>query len=190
MIGTGIFTQDGQAWKHSRELLRRQFTRMQYQDLRLFEGPINDLLAYLQSSTGVVDLQPAFFRFTLTTTISFIFGEPFVDTKKIDNETFAENFDYTSLVSAMRMRLADWCWVYNPSKYRKACALVNDYATMYVNHALQGVKENGEEAATKRHPFILDLFKELQNPKLVRGQLLNVLIAGRDTTACLMSWAW
>ncbi|QKX57442.1 uncharacterized protein TRUGW13939_04555, partial [Talaromyces rugulosus] len=176
MIGRGIFTQDGHhAWKHSRETMRRQFARMQYQDLRLFEGPINDMLAYLQSFTGVIDLQPAFFRFTLATTTSLIFGEPFVDSKKIDDETFAENFDYTSLVSAMRMRLADWGWVYNPSRYRTACALVNDYATMYVNHALQDVKENGEEVATKRHPFILDLFKELQDAKLVRDQLMNAV---------------
>lgn len=31
MIGDGIFTQDGAAWKkHPRELLRHQFVRMQY----------------------------------------------------------------------------------------------------------------------------------------------------------------
>ena len=190
MIGNGIFTQDDQAWKNSRELLRRQFVRMQYQDMKIFEGPINDLLATLQPRTGVVDLQPAFFSFTLATTVSLIFGEPSAGLEQSDHDTFAEAFDYTSLISAMRMRLADWCWVYNPPKYSKACALVNSYATHYVNHALKDMNENGEEAAAKQHPFILDLFRELQNPKCVRDQLMNVLIAGRDTTACLMSWAW
>ncbi|KAM4067330.1 cytochrome p450 [Hirsutella rhossiliensis] len=189
MIGNGIFTQDGQAWKHSRELLRRQFMRMQYQDVTNFEEPVNDLLANLRRCAGVVDLQPAFFSFTLATTIALIFGEPFVGIKQSEHDTFAAAFDYTSLISAMRMRLADWHWVYNPRKYRKACALINNYATQYVNHALKEMHENGEEAATKRHPFILDLFRGLQNPKLVRDQLMNVLIAGRDTTACLMSWA-
>ncbi|KAJ5304830.1 uncharacterized protein N7443_004490 [Penicillium atrosanguineum] len=51
MIGHGIFTQDGPAWKHSREMLRRQFVRMQYQDTSVFEGPIDDLLGTLHSST-------------------------------------------------------------------------------------------------------------------------------------------
>ena len=36
MIGEGIFPLDGPAWKHSREHLRRQFVRMQYQNLEGF----------------------------------------------------------------------------------------------------------------------------------------------------------
>jgi cytochrome P450 len=189
MIGSGIFTQDGNPWKHSRELVRRQFMRIQYQDVKVFDGPINDLLATLASSTGVVDLQPAFFRFTLATTTSLIFGEPFAGLDPKDHETFGENFDHASLISAMRLRLADWCFLYTPLKYKKSCNMVKRYAMHYVNHALKDMKENGEEAAQEHHPFILDLYKELQDPILVRDQLMNVLIAGRDTTACLMSWA-
>jgi cytochrome P450 len=137
----------------------------------------------------VVDLQPEFFRFTLATTTSLIFGEPFAGLDPTDHEVFAENFDYCSLISAMRLRLAGFCFLYSPLKYKKACRQVKRYATYYVNHALKDRDENGEESASERHPFILDLFKELQDPVLVRDQLMNVLIAGRDTTACLMSWA-
>jgi len=155
----------------------------------VFETPINNLLATLSASTGVVDLQPEFFRFTLATTTSLIFGEPFADLDDKDHELFAENFDYCSLISAMRLRLANFCFLYSPLKFKKACREVKKYATYYVNHALKDKDENGEESASERHPFILDLFKELQDPVLVRDQLMNVLIAGRDTTACLMSWA-
>ncbi|PMD37883.1 cytochrome P450 [Hyaloscypha variabilis F] len=167
-------------WKHSRELLRRQFVRIQYQDVKVFEGPINNLLATLSSSTGVVDLEPEFFRFTLATTTSLIFGEPFAGLDAADHEVFAENFDYYSLIGAMRLRLANFCFLYSPPKY----------ATYYVNHALKDMEENGEESTSERHPFILDLYKELQDRVLVRDQLMNVLIAGRDTTACLLSWAF
>ncbi|KAL5335182.1 cytochrome P450 [Aspergillus crustosus] len=161
MIGHGIFTQDGQA----------------------------NLLASLHSSRDVVDLQPAFFRFTLATTVSLIFGEAAMGLQQSDHDNFAEAFDYTSLISAMRMRLADLCWLYTPRRYLKACTLINQYASRYVDDALKDLRETGEEAAFARHPFILDLFKDLQDPKLVRDQLMNVLIAGRDTTPCLMSWA-
>ncbi|KAL4943874.1 hypothetical protein BDV06DRAFT_210718 [Aspergillus oleicola] len=189
MIGHGIFTQDGQAWKHSREIMRRQFVRMQYQDMSIFKEPVKDLLAGLRDCKGVVDLQPAFFRFTLATTVSLIFGEPSTGLKQSDHERFAEAFDYTSLISAIRMRLAELCWLYTPPRYLKACTLINQYASHYVENALRDLEENGEETAFPRHTFILDLFKELKDPKLVRDQLMNVLIAGRDTTACLMSWA-
>ncbi|ELR09120.1 hypothetical protein GMDG_03700 [Pseudogymnoascus destructans 20631-21] len=50
------------------------------------------------------------------------------------------------------------------------------------------MKNNGEKAASEKHAFILDLYKELQDSILVGDQLVHVLIAGRDTTACLMSW--
>jgi cytochrome P450 len=190
MIGNGIFTQDGHAWKHSREILRRQFVRMQYQDMTIFETPVETMLGRLQDCTGVVDLQPVFFSFTLATTILLIFGELSADIKQSDNDTFEEAFDYTSLISAMRMRLAEFCWLYNPSKYRRSCNVLREYASRFVHNALEDVKANGEEMAEKRHPFTVDLLRELKDPKLVRDQLMNVLIAGRDTTACLMSWAW
>ena len=92
MIGEGIFTQDGHLWKHSRGLLRRQFVRIQYQDLKVFEGPINDLLDGLMSSSGIVDLQPFFFRFTLATTTSLIFGEPFAGLDPTDHKIFWRKF--------------------------------------------------------------------------------------------------
>ena len=189
MIGEGIFTQDGEPWKHSRETLRRQFVRMQYQDLRLFEGPINTLLSELRSlPSGVVDLQPYFFRFTLTTTTSLIFGEPFAGLDSTDHENFSANFNYSGLVTAMRIRLADWCWLYTPPKFMKSNSALKQYAMRYVNHALEDLKENGAEEAIERHPFIIDLYQGLRDPILVRDQLMNVLLAGRDTTACLMSW--
>ena len=155
--------------------------RIQYQDVKVFDGPINDLLATLASSTGVVDLQPEFFRFTLATTTSLIFGEPFAGLDPEDHDVFGKNFDYGSLISAMRLRLADWCFLYTPPKYKKSCSMVKGYAMRYVNHALKDMKENGEEAAFEHHPFILDLYKELKDPILVRDQLMNVLIAGRET---------
>ena len=175
--------------KHSRELLRRHFVRIQYQDVKVFEGPMKNLLGTLSSSTGVVDLQPVFFRFTLATTTSLIFGEPFAGLDPSDHEVFAKNFDYCSLIRAMRLPLANFYFLYSPPKFKKACKQVKGYATYYINHALKDMEENGEESATERHLFILDLFKELQDRVLVRDQLMNVLIAGRDTTACLLSWA-
>lgn len=193
LLGEGIFTQDGRAWKHSRETLRRQFVRMQYQNTKVFDGHVNDLIASLSSSPGVVDLQPAFFRYTLSTTTSLIFGEPpngseYSERGIVDQDAFATSFDYASMISAIRLRLADLCWLYTPSKFRRACDDVKAYAAYFVQQALNGLERNGEEAASQRHPFIIDLYRDLKDASLVRDQLVHVLIAGRDTTACLMSW--
>lgn len=188
MLGEGIFTQDGGPWKHSRELLRRQFVRIQYQNLKVFDEHIKTLVTSLSSSSGIVDLQPAFFRFTLGTTTALIFGEPVESLENEEQDLFAQSFDYASLICAIRLRLADFHWAYTPSKFTKACGIVKRYANHYVQQALKIKEDKGVEAASERHAFILDLYEELKDPVLVRDQLVNVLIAGRDTTACLMSW--
>ncbi|KAI9759874.1 MAG: hypothetical protein M1840_003076, partial [Geoglossum simile] len=182
LLGEGIFTQDGPPWKRSRELLRRQFARIQYQNLKVFHEHVNELVAALSTSSGIVNLQPAFFRFTLATTTALIFGEPVGSLEEEDQDTFAHSFDYASFICAIRLRLAEFSRAYTPRKFTKACGIVKQ--------ALKDREGNGEKADSGRYAFILDLYKELQDPALVRDQLVNVLIAGRDTTACLMSWTF
>lgn len=188
LLGEGIFTQDGPAWKHSREMLRRQFTRIDFKNPHTFEEHVNTLIASLRGPTRVVDLQPAFFRFTLATTTALIFGEPVDDLEDEDLNTFASSFDYASEISAIRLRLADLCWLYTPRKYTKACKSVKKYATHFVNKALNN-KDGGSSQSSAGIALILDLYEELKDPLLVRDQLMHVLLAGRDTTACTMSWA-
>lgn len=64
LLGNGIFTQEGAAWKHSRELLRKQFIRVQSQNFDHFHEHVDNLIHRLPSS-GVVDLQPLFFGYDL-----------------------------------------------------------------------------------------------------------------------------
>jgi cytochrome P450 len=190
MLGEGIFTQDGRPWKHSRELLRRQFVRIHHQDFKVFDEHVEDLISKLRSASGLVDLQPYLFRFTLATTTALIFGEPVFALPGEETDTFEKAFDYASYISAIRLRLADFEWIWKPAEFRAACAVVKKYAAHFVQLALEDMENNGEEVALEKHAFILDLYKELQDPVLVRDQLVHVLIAGRDTTACLMSWAF
>ncbi|KAE8443610.1 hypothetical protein EG329_001543 [Mollisiaceae sp. DMI_Dod_QoI] len=190
LLGEGIFTQEGKPWRHSREILRRQFVRIQYQNLKVFDEHINDLISGLTTAgDDIVDLQPFFFKFTLATTTDLIFGEPVGMLDDDVQDTFANNFDYASMISALRLRLADFHWLYKPKKFRDACAVVKQYADHFVGQALKARDKIGQEAAYEKYPFILDLYEDLKDPFLVRDQLVHVLIAGRDTTACLMSWA-
>ncbi len=105
-----------------------------------------------------------------------------------DQDTFANSFDYASMICAIRLRLADFHWAYTPSRFIKACGIVKRYANHFVEQALKDKEDHGAQEASGHHAFILDLYEELKDPALVRDQLVNVLIAGRDTTACLMSW--
>ena len=66
--------------------------------------------------------------------------------------------------------------------------MVKDFASGFVRKALTFEEKGGHDKAFEQYPFITELFDNLQNPDLVRDQLINVLLAGRDTTACSLSW--
>jgi hypothetical protein len=90
-------------------MLRRQFTRMNYQTISAFDDPINRLISELSPASRVVDLQPAFFRFTLATTTALIFGETLRGLDDDDQDTFSKSFNHASYICAIRLRLADFC---------------------------------------------------------------------------------
>ncbi|KAK1498277.1 cytochrome P450 [Colletotrichum tamarilloi] len=193
LLGEGIFTQDGPAWRHSRELLRRQFSRIRDSELTAFEEHTDILVRALEhesQTSTVVDMQPHFFEYTLGTTTHLLFGEPHHSLPEHERLALRDNSDYATLISAIRLRLADLSWLYTPKKFRDACKGVRDWATFFSDKALDFMEEYGEEAAMVKYSFIVDLWRDTHDRNIVRDQLLHVLIAGRDTTACLLSWTF
>jgi cytochrome P450 len=201
LLGSGIFTQEGAAWKHSRELLRKQFTRTQYQNLDHFREHVDNLLARLPAERGTVDLQPLFFSLTLDTTTALLLGRSVYSLKTKDhtssdevdenNKAFAENFTAAQEGLAKRFRLAPFHFLYNPPKFRRACAAVHRFVEDYIkemNLLLPQQEEDSGVKAEDLYGFINQVAQESASIDDLRDQLLNVLLAGRDTTACCLSW--
>lgn len=187
MIGEGIFTQDGPSWKHSREVLRRQFVQMQYQNLGGFREHLENLIERLNTSSGVTDLQPMFYRLTLDTTIAMILGQPVDSFKHEIGDVFSKAFDKASLITGTRVRLGDMYFVYRPRGFFEACRTIKTYSFQFVADALN--REALGPERSEKSSFIAELHRDNPDVHLVRDQVLNVLIAGRDTTAATLSYA-
>ncbi|CZR56279.1 probable cytochrome P450 alkane hydroxylase [Phialocephala subalpina] len=192
LLGNGIFAQEGPAWKHSRELLRKQFIRTQYQNLDHFREHVDNLITHLPVN-GIIDLQPLFFNLTLDTTTALLLGRSVYSLRAdIDqdneNRLFAESFSIAQEGLAKRFRIAPWHFFYNPPKFRRACSNVHRFVERYIRERnLQNEKTPfGEES----YGFIDQVAKESVSNEDLRDQLLNVLLAGRDTTACCLSWTF
>ncbi|KAI0156471.1 cytochrome P450 [Xylariaceae sp. FL1272] len=192
LIGEGIFAQDGPAWKRSREIIRRQFVRVQQGTPSAFAPLVEILVTAIAEAAvdGEVDLKPLMFEYTLATTTMLLFGEPHSSLSKADREAVRDNFDYAAFGCGIRVRLADAGWLYNPPRFRTACKAVRDWATFFASRAFKHLEKHGEEAAAEKYAFIIDLWKDMQDFDLVRDQLLHVLVAGRDSTASLISWTF
>ncbi|KAI1818133.1 cytochrome P450 alkane hydroxylase [Poronia punctata] len=192
MFGDGIFTQDGSAWKHSREMLRPQLVYRQYEDLELFRGPVEDLLDVLPQTGGVVDLQPLFFQLTLDVTTAFLFGKSIrslKDPKDCMEKTFARSFDTAQRYVAYRFRLLDLYWLIDGPKFREACTNVNKFADQIIDQNLSNSEAEDAQDGGK-YVFLKSVAKACPDRAALRGQIINILTAGRDTTACLLSWTF
>ncbi|KAK0715423.1 cytochrome P450 [Lasiosphaeris hirsuta] len=203
LLGHGIFTQGGAAWKHSRGLLRKQFVRAQYQDNRRFHEHVGNLINCM--SDGLVDLQPLFFKLTLDIATDLLFGRSVYSLRAdidqaADSREFAESFNLAQEGLAKRFRIAPFHFMYSPSAFRKACRNVHHFVERYIRE--QGFmkktiggdnKANENESAAQQDSaswFIRQVAQESATETDLRDQLLNVLLAGRDTTACCLSWTF
>ncbi|KAG8532765.1 uncharacterized protein KY384_002643 [Bacidia gigantensis] len=193
-LGEGVFTQDGPAWKHSRELLRPQFTRQQYQNLDVFEEHVQHLMAHFpHDGVNIVDIQPLLFRYTLDTTTSFLFGQSIYslkDDKSADGLRFATNFDTAQDLVVKRFRLLDLYWLVGGRKFFKACDEVHDFVDEIIHERQAGIDLEQAQEGRENYLFFDAVAEDVKRSEDLRGQLLNILLAGRDTTSCLISWTF
>ncbi|KAJ5101401.1 hypothetical protein NUU61_003623 [Penicillium alfredii] len=198
LLGDGIFTLDGAGWSHARGLLRPQFTRDQVADLALLDDHIKHLVDLIPKDRSSFDIQRLFFLLTLDSATHFLFGEsvgcmlpPSETTGVLEKSSvgnaqgFAEAFGTAQDYLAARSRAQGLYWLVNPKEFREANRRVHEVVDHYVNVALES-KRNPEKKEG-RYIFLEALAADTDDPKMLRDNMLNILLAGRDTTASLLS---
>ena len=198
LLGYGIFTTDGGAWQHSREMLRPNFTRNQVGDLDTFERHISHLIRAIPRDRSTVDLSELFFRLTIDSATEFLFGESTdslaFGTNKASAARFAEAFNHSQHTVSNRFRLGFLSNFIPDSKFGRDVKYVHDFVDSYVKKALEYRRtldlEKADLKVDERYIFLCELAKQTDDPILIRTELLNILLAGRDTTASLLSNVW
>ncbi|KAF2430664.1 cytochrome P450 [Tothia fuscella] len=194
LLGSGIFTQDGPEWKHSRDLLRPQFVQKRSENFEQLRTSVKDLIECLPQN-GVMDLQPLFFRLTFDTTTFLLFGKSMCSLQSEDvagqEMEFADAFNLAQDYLSHRSRLGKYYWLMNDRAFRNACKTCHRFVDDAVRSAVANFASQGESVeGESTHTFLNALIQKTSNPKILRDQCLNILLAGRDTTACLLSWTF
>ncbi|KIW19150.1 hypothetical protein PV08_03442 [Exophiala spinifera] len=200
LLGEGIFSADGEHWPASRALIRPSFTRDQVADLRELEKLVGDLLALLpRDGMTIVDLQELFFRYTIDSATSFLFGQSVGSLKKAYEETeFAEAFHYAQEAVLTRATTGPLNLFYRDRKADECNRICRNFAQQFVDDAVQAVpfKQGAEDTVNaqpdtdtkhQKHIFSHELASRTSDKQRILDELMNVLLAGRDTTACLLS---
>jgi cytochrome P450 len=187
-LGDSIFTTDGDQWHFSRQLIRPQFIKDRLTDIKIFEKHSQTLLSILAGS-GPVDVVDTFFRFTMDASIDFLLGRS-VDSMRLGNSAFANAFNYVQHVQSIITRVGDFQWLIPRGKFNKGIAVVNKYVELFIEDALSLSPEELEKRtkSDEGYTFLHALASNTRDRKVLRDQIVAVLLAGRDTTACTLSW--
>nr|AOE45522.1 CYP52A60 [[Candida] oregonensis] len=202
VLGEGIFTLDGSGWKHSRAMLRPQFAREQVGHVRSLEPHVQALIKCIRLAKGQeFDIQPLMFKLTIDSGTEFLFGESceslreddpsFVSSSAIDpaiKRGFPQAFNISQNYLFTRASLQSFYFLITSLEFRKVNKTVHAFTDYYVNKALNATPEEEEKLSKGGYVFLYELAKQTRDPKVLRDQCLNILLAARDTTAGLLSF--
>ena len=192
LLGDGIFTTEGAAWSHSREMLRPNFVRSQVGDFAMLQQHVDYLIQAIPRDGSTVDLSELFFKLTLDSASEFLFGE---STNLLAPEAASEmgaDFAkvYNRALEGLMKQFAIWKQfsLFRDRQYEKDVKALHDFVEVFVEKAFQQAKTpEAEEKGSERYIFLHELVKETQDKVRIRSELLNILLAGRDTTASLLT---
>jgi cytochrome P450 len=139
-----------------------------------------------------IDLQPLFFQFTFDTTTFLLFGKSMNSLQQASTSAreaeFSEAFRISQDFLFRRGRLGDLYWLIGGKEFRRQCEIVHRFIDEAVQEALSVEYQDGKVEDV--HSFLDALVRETRDPRVLRDQLLNIMLAGRDTTACCLTWTF
>lgn len=191
LFGEGIFTTDGVMWQHSREILRPSFARNQIGDLEMLDRHVDHLLQAIPRDNSTVDLQELFFGLSLDFATEFLFGEstnsiaPGLSTESNAEFVNALNQSQAYIAYEGRRPLSG---IFPNFQFKRDIKVVHSFIDRWVQLGIEKRKTHqSEKVSDGRYIFLDELAQSTEDPIQIRSELLNILLAGRDTTASLLS---
>lgn len=202
LLGEGIFSTDGPNWRYQRKTAAHLFNVKNFRDFMMvvFLEDTEKLCGILERSAleggGTIDLREMFYRFTMDTFGRIGFG---VDFNSMEAPVpFAQAFDEVQANISKRFTVPCYQlvesynkWVHGYDPFTDNVALIHDQVQEIIE------QRRADPRNLKGRADLLSLFSTTKNPngqmpsdKEMKDVVLNFLLAGRDTTAGTLSWAF
>ncbi|KAI0638092.1 cytochrome P450 monooxygenase pc-3 [Trametes polyzona] len=216
VLGVGVFNSDGEMWKFHRMMTRPYFSRDRISHFELFDRhtAIRKMKDRFRGGHAV-DFQDVISRFTLDSATEFLFGAC-VNSLKSDlpyahndpvaprfarepnaAERFSVAFAGAQNVISMRMRTS-WFWHIEELFHDRSgehMRVVDEFLNPILeeaiakNRAAKAQAQAGSNDKPNDDETLLDhLVKLTDDPVVLHDETLNILIAGRDTTAATLTF--
>lgn len=217
LLGNGVFAADGETWKFHRTMARPFFSNDRVSHFDIFHAAFEDLVSKVVARVDEgypIDMQDAASKFTLDSGTAFLFGHnvgslaselPYPERALRPRaehpvDAYTSSFLEAQRLTALRSRIG-WLW---PVKEIRSDAVkahadvVRRYIEPVVDQAVRSHTEkekhvNAPPSSLKQaeeDETLLDyLVKFTTDRQVLLDQIVNMLIASRDTTANLITFA-
>jgi len=193
LLEDGIFNSDGTIWAHSRKLIRPTLVISREMQIAVFAKHVDNLIRAVPRDGKVVDLQKLFFELTLDTASDILFGRSCsLLTKPVDNleaTAFAEAFSSVQSTLVTHLCLGKLAKIVPEPVFKSHLHYLHTFVDKVIHDHRQSLEDPTKLPTEARH-ILQSLDEEIHDPVKLRGQLMSLLVGGRDTTASLLSNLW
>ncbi|KAJ3808259.1 cytochrome P450 [Lentinula aff. lateritia] len=212
LLGLGVFNSDGERWKTHRNMTRPFFSRNRISDFDNFERHTENTISTIKARLAQgfpIDFQDVVARFTLDSATEFLFGKdveslganlPYPKSSPLANDpsilnhpsnVFVRAFMQGQIHTAFRARFGMlWplkeIWSDKVSPYRQQ---VDEFVNPILEERKQNLAaEKPSDDDSEEETFLDHLIKHTADNQVIKDELVNILVAGRDTTASLLTF--
>ncbi|XP_078448044.1 cytochrome P450 704C1-like [Wolffia australiana] len=213
LLGDGIFAVDGEKWRHQRKLASHEFSTRNLREysssaFRRDATRLAEVVSEAASSNQTVDLRDLLMKTTMDSIFKVGFGVD-LDTLRGSSEEgvrFSQAFDDASEIVCGRY--SDVLWrmkkalnIGSEATLRKNVRFIDDFTYRIIEEKMERMAEansandlcSSEEKMKKENILSRFLLERENEPDKIsktylKDIILNFLIAGKDTTASVLSW--
>ncbi|CAJ2630132.1 unnamed protein product [Trifolium pratense] len=201
LLGDGIFTVDGEKWRHQRKSASYQFSTKLLREFSssVFKSSAVKLAGIVSEaaiSNNIIELQDLFMKSTLDSVFKVILGVE-LDTMRgtyREGTQFSIAFDEAS--AAIMYRYVNFLWkvqrflnIGSEAVLKKSLRVIDDFVYKVITSKIEQSQKPQDNSLGLKGD-ILSRFLELNetNPKYLKDIILSFIIAGKDTSAITLSW--
>ncbi|KAJ3485698.1 hypothetical protein NLG97_g6760 [Lecanicillium saksenae] len=187
LLGTGIFSVNGASWSHARALLRPCFAkRDKVAVATMLENHFQSFLRHVPQSGAEVDLQPLYFALTMDFATEFLtsMSSNMLDETKPHGKEWQFFDDYTTCSEEVIKKMC--LGPLQIFRYNRAAEQAKQRVFKYIDDFIGEALQGADPDRSPEHNVLTALAAVTSDRKVLRDQMLHLLVASRDTTASLL----
>ena len=184
VFGPGIFANDGACWRHSRSMVRRGMIKLKHRP-DVFERHIEMLLQAIQASNGgTVDFATHAFHYSFSVAGNLLMGQH--NTECGFARDFGRLVEMARALTLFHRKIPRLGSLLFGKEYVRVRNRLHERVAEQIRTAvLQSRVDGGFEDSSRS--LLSELISQTDDELRVRNEVLNMLLAGRDTVGIALS---